>query len=143
VRSRAASAALIILALVTAPGCGGDGGDERPDEEQVVAAATDYARAFGAGDGEKACSLLTPGARDAFVKRVSTLVGTSDCAEAVQKLQAVAGPNVTGPFRVARATGAKVDGDEATVEIRAGSGTAEVGLEERDGEWLLTRAPGT
>ena len=140
-RSRHAAAAAAVAVLVA--GCGGGGGDEAPDPERVTEAATDYAHAFGAGDGEKACELLTPEAQEKFTAGVSSLVGTRDCAEAVSKLQAVAGPNVTGPFRDARVDSVKVTGDKATARILAGSGAEQVTLEKRDGEWLLTKAPGT
>ena len=66
-------------------GCGGEG--ERPDDELVRSAVSDYARAFGAGDGKRACALLTSGAQDAFTKRLWTLGGTNSCSEAVRKLQ--------------------------------------------------------
>ena len=138
-RSRAASAAAI--AALALAGCGDE--EKRSDPEQVVAAATEYAHAFGKGDGEAACARLTDGAQEEFTKRVSSLVGTRDCPEAVEKLQAVAGPNVTGPFQEAKASGPKVDGDSATVTLMAGTGSEEVKLEKSDGEWLLTRAPGT
>jgi hypothetical protein len=74
---------------------------------------------------------------------VSTLVGTRDCPEAVEKLQAVAGPNVTGPFQEAKASDPKVTGETATVKLMAGAGVEEVKLEKVDGDWLLTQAPGT
>jgi hypothetical protein len=139
--SRAAVAALACATLLS--GCGGDGGDDAPDPEQVTEAVTEYAHAFGDGDGEKACDLLTPAARDQFTARVSSLVGTRDCAEAIGKLQAVAGPNVTGPFREAKVESVMVTGDKATARILAGGATESVALEKRDGEWLLTKAPGT
>ena len=133
---------LLVLALLTLlAGCGG--GDERPDDEQVRAAVSDYARAFGEGDGKRACALLTSGARDAFTKRVSTLVGTDDCAEAVTKLQAVAWPSVTGPFRDATVDGVEVTGDTAKARLEAGTGTTEVTIEQQGGDWLLTKVPGT
>jgi hypothetical protein len=138
---RAASAALAVL-ILGAAGCGGDGG-KAPDAKQAGAAVTDYAHAFGSGDGEKACSLLTPAARDAFVKRVSSIVGTTDCAEAMAKLQTFAGPNVTGPFEEATVSDVKVDGDKATANLVAGGHSEQVTLELHDGDWLLTKAPGT
>jgi hypothetical protein len=139
--TRPASSAVAIALVTLAAGCGG--GDDTPDSEQVTKAVADYAHAFGNGDGDKACALLTPGARDAFTSRVSSLVGTRDCAEAMDKLQAVAGPNVTGPFQDATASEPKVEGDTATVTLKAGGASEQVKLEKRDGEWLLTRAPGT
>lgn len=131
----------LAAASVLAGGCGED--EQRAGPEDATAAVTEYAHAFGEGDGDKACSLLTPAAKEAFTKRVSSLVGTRDCPEAVEKLQAVAGPNVTGPFQEAKASEPKVTGDTATVKLVAGAGAEEVKLELHDGEWLLTRAPGT
>src|SRR4051794_7308264 len=136
------SAAATVAAALALGGCGGGGGDKPPDGEQVITATTDFAHAFGSGDGAKACSLLTPGARDALVARVSSLVGTQDCAQAVQKLQTLAGPNVTGPFESATAAGANVSGDKATATLTANGHATEVTLEKRDGDWLLSRAPG-
>ena len=131
----------LTAAAVFAAGCGED--EQRADPQDAAAAVTEYARAFGAGDGERACSLLTPAAKEAFTTRVSTRVGTRDCPEAVEKLQAVAGPNVTGPFQEAKASEPRVEGSTATVKLEAGSGAEDVKLELHDGEWLLTRAPGT
>jgi hypothetical protein len=136
-----ASSALAVLALLVT-GCGG-GGDKGSDQEQVTAVVTDFAHAFGKGDGAKACKLLTPGARDAFVSRISTLVGTRDCESAIGKLPAVAGANVTGPFQTAKVDGVKVTGGTATARLTAAGHSAEVTLQKRDGDWLLTRVPGT
>lgn len=137
---RAASAAAV--AAVALAGCGGGGGDKPPDSEQVITATTDFAHAFGSGDGAKACSLLTPGGRAALVTRVSSLVGTRDCAEAVQKLQTLAGPNVTAPFESATAAGANVSGDRATATLTANGHATQVTLEKHGDAWLLSRAPG-
>ena len=140
-----ASAAIVLAAGTLFAGCGGDGGDkdeQGSDSEQVIAAVTDYAHAFGRGDGEKACSLLTSAGRDALVKRVASVVGNRECPEAVARLSEVAGPNVAGPFREAEATGANVTGDRATATLTAAGHTTEVSLEKVEGEWLLARAPG-
>jgi hypothetical protein len=131
-------AAVVALALA---GCGG--GDEAPSSGEVDDVVADYAHAFGGGDGERACELLTDEARDAFVKRVSSVVGTTDCAEAMAKLQSFAGPTITGPFEDATVEDVEVDGDRATADLVADGHTEEVTLESVDGDWLLTRAPGT
>ena len=137
-----ASALLIAIVALAAAGCGGGGGDGS-DSERVTQAVTDYAHAFGSGKGKEACALLTPGARDAFTTRVSSIVGTRDCVEAMTKLGSVAGPNVTGPFQDAKVSDVKVAGARATAKLTAGGHAAGVTLEKRDGDWLLTRAPGT
>jgi hypothetical protein len=129
--------------MLALAGCGGDGGDSAPDDEQVDRVVTGYAHAFGGGDGGRACEFLTEEARDAFVRRVSSVVGTTDCGEAMTKLQGFAGPNVTGPFEDATVENVRVDGDRATADLVAGGHPEEVTLEKVDGEWLLTKAPGT
>jgi hypothetical protein len=137
---RAASSALVAVALLA--GCGGSD-DKGSDQEQVTKAVTDFAHAFGKGDGAKACDQLTPGARDAFVSRIASLVGTRDCAAAIGKLPAVAGANVTTPFQTAKVDQVKVTGDSATARLTAAGHSASVNLQKRDGSWLLTRVPGT
>jgi hypothetical protein len=135
-----ATSGLLLAALLTA-GCGGS--DKPPDREQVSTAVTSFAHAFGKGDGAQACKLLTPGARDAFVARIAALVGTRDCAEAIGKLPGLAGANVTGPFQTAKVNGVSVSGDNATATLVAGGHSAQVRLQKRDGDWLLTHVPGT
>jgi hypothetical protein len=142
VPAAARRAVAAVVAAVLIAGCGGGGGGDRPDSEQVLAVATDYAHAFGGGDGNKACSLLTPAGRAALVQRVSSVVATHDCAEAVQRLQSLAGPNVNGPLQTAKASSPTVTGDKATVTLTAAGHAAQVALEKVDGNWLLTRAPG-
>jgi hypothetical protein len=135
-----ASSALVVLALLA--GCGG-GGNKGSDQQQVTTAVTDWAHAFGKGDGARACELLTPGARDAFVARISSLVGTRDCADAIGKLPSVAGAAVTGPFQTAKVDQVKVTGDSATARLTAAGHSAPVTLTKQDGDWLLTHVPGT
>jgi hypothetical protein len=137
---RGISALLAAAALVS--GCGG-GGDKPPDQEQVTTAVTDFAHAFGKGDGKKACELLTDSARNTFVTRIASLVGTRDCAEAIAKLPGLAGPNVTGPFQTATVSKVTVTGDNATAVLTAAGHSAQVMLQKADGDWLLTQVPGT
>jgi hypothetical protein len=139
-RPPALSLAVALLALVAA-GCGGD--DKAPEADQVETAVVAYAHAFGDGDGDKACARLTTAARDAFVKRVTSIVGTNDCAEAMTKLQSLAGPDVTGPFESATVNDVKIDGDHATATLVAGGHDESVSLDLVGGKWLLTKAPGT
>lgn len=132
---------LLLATAAVASGCGG--GDKGSDQEQVSTAVTDFAHAFGKGDGKKACSLLTTGARNTFVTRISSLVGTRDCAEAIAKLPGLAGPNVTGPFQTATVSKVTVSGDNATAVLTAAGHSAQVTLQRSDGDWLLTHVPGT
>jgi hypothetical protein len=133
---------LLLVVAAVASGCGG-GGDKGSDQQQVSTAVTDFAHAFGKGDGEKACSLLTSNARNTFVTRIASLVGTRDCTEAIAKLPGLAGPNVTGPFQTATVSKVTVSGDNATAVLTAAGHSAQVALQKSDGDWLLTHVPGT
>jgi hypothetical protein len=137
---RGISGLLVAVALLS--GCGG-GGDKPSDQEQVSSAVTDFAHAFGKGDGKKACALLTGSARTAFVTRIASLAGTRDCAEAIGKLPGLAGPNVTGPFETATVSKVVVTGDNATAVLTAAGHSAQVTLQKAGGDWLLTHVPGT
>ena len=132
----------LLLAVAALSGCGG-GGDKGTDQEQVSTAVTDFAHAFGKGDGKTACALLTSGARTTFVTRIASLVGTRDCAEAIAKLPGLAGPNVTGPFQTATVSKVMVSGDNATAVLTAAGHSAQVTLQKSGGDWLLTHVPGT
>ena len=133
---------LLLVAAALASGCGG-GGDKGSDQDQVSSAVTNFAHAFGKGDGKTACALLTNDARNTFVTRISSLVGTRDCAEAIGKLPGLAGPNVTGPFQTATVSNVKVTGDTATATLTAAGHSAQVTLDKSSGDWLLTLVPGT
>ena len=132
---------LLLATAALASGCGG--GSKGSDQEQVSSNVTDFAHAFGKGDGKAACALLTNGARTTFVTRIASLVGTRDCAEAIAKLPGLAGPNVTGPFQTATVSDVKVTGDTASATLTAAGHSAQVTLEKSDGDWLLTHVPGT
>jgi hypothetical protein len=123
-------------------GCGG-GVSRKEERTRVSTAVSDFAHAFGNGNGKKACAKLTPAARTTFVSRIQSIVGTRDCADAIGKLPAVAGANITGPFQTAKVDSVTVNGDTATARIIAAGHTAPVALQRRGGEWLLTRVPGT
>jgi hypothetical protein len=128
------------MAALLVAGCGGGKASE---QKRVSTAVTDFAHAFGKGNGDKACARLTPAARNTFVSRIQSIVGTRDCAQAIGKLPAVAGANITGPFQTARVDSVKVNGDSASARIIAAGHTAPVALQKTGGEWLLTRVPGT
>ena len=137
---KAASTLLVVLAIGAA-GCGG--GSKGSDQQQVTTAVTDFAHAFGKGDGAKACGLLTTSARDAFVTRIAALVGTRDCSQAIGKLPSLAGANVTGPFQTAKVDSVQVSGSTATARLVAGGHSRQVTLQKQDGKWLITHVPGT
>lgn len=135
--SSAAAAALIaVLALV---GCGGGGGSGADPK----AAVEGFAKAFGMGDGKKACDLLTPGAQAAFVKRVRVLAGTTDCAVAIKRVHDAAGTQVTTAFGAAKVTAVKLNGSTGTATLTAAGHSASVGLAKQGDGWKLTAVPGT
>ncbi len=105
---RALAAAALAAAAVAVGGCGG--GKPVPESQAASNAITDFAKAFGGGDGKKACDLLTPAARTTFLKKSHAVAPTTDCAVAMKRIHDLAGSSVTGPFAAATVSGVKVTG---------------------------------
>jgi hypothetical protein len=122
-------------------GCGGgsDGGAKKQSPQQVV---TSFAHAFGAGDGKKACALLTKVGQKAFVARVQPLTGANDCPTAIAKVHDAAGGSVTKAYAAAKVVKVKVSGSQATAQLTAGGAATPVALEKEDDAWKLTAVPG-
>ena len=78
---------LVLLAAGTLAACGGD--DLSPEEQAVADTYTTYINAVKRGDGEKACSLLTP----AFQRRAAATIAigarsklkNASCPKAIRK----------------------------------------------------------
>jgi hypothetical protein len=138
--SRLAAAA--VAAAVVLSGCGGGGGSTN-DAQAAGTAVTDFAKAFGAGDGQKSCVLLTPAAQAAFVKRVQVLAPVRDCATAITRIHAAAGAQVAAAFSAAKVVGKpQVKGDSATVTLSAAGHSTTVALKKQGGAWKLAAVPG-
>jgi ketosteroid isomerase-like protein len=138
-RARAAAAAVAAILLLAAA-LGGCGGESDPDAARK--AVSDFSKAFAAGDGDRACKLLTPDAQAEFVKRVKALTKASDCPAALRRVSQAAGSQVTGAFRTAKVSDVQVKGSSATAKLTAGKATTTVGLAKSDGKWRLTGVPG-
>lgn len=121
-------------------GCGG--GSAPPDREQVGSVVLTYARAFGAGDGGKACDQLTPAGRAGFLKLVSVLADTHDCATGMHLLRQAIGPQAAAALHAARVSNVRLSGSTATATITAGAEGAVVRLAKQGGRWRLVAAPG-
>ena len=137
-RATSAIAATVVLALA---GCGG--GNDKPDDATAARdAVTSFTKAFAAGDGEKACDLLTTPARDAFVRRAKTATGATVCPEVMQRVAQLAGSSVTEPLSKATVGEVKVTGNTATTTLTASGHSTPVTLSKQEGEWKLNGVPG-
>jgi hypothetical protein len=132
--------AAVVLALASCGG--GDDGPKVPDSKAAADTITAFTKAFAAGDGAKACGLLTTGARDAFVKRAEVATGSKQCPEAMARVHDLAGSSVTGPLAAATVSDVKVAGATATAQITASGHATTVTLSKQDGDWKLNGVPG-
>jgi hypothetical protein len=131
----------VALAAVVLAGCGG--GDKKvPDSKAAADAVAGFTKAFAAGDGAKACDLLTTGARAAFVKRAETATGSKDCAESMKRVHDLAGSSVTGPLAAATVSDVKVSGATATARLTASGHSTTVSLSRLGSDWKLNGVPG-
>jgi hypothetical protein len=133
--------AVVVAVAVVVAGCGGDE-MKVPDTQAAQDAVSGFTKAFAAGDGAKACGLLTTSARDAFVKRAQTATGSKDCAVAIRRVHDLAGPSVTGPLASSTVSDVKVAGSTATAKLTAAGHSTPVSLTKQDGAWKLNGVPG-
>ena len=137
------SAALAIAAVAVAlSGCGGGGGSSSSSSDDVKAVTENFVKAFGAGDGKTACTLLTPQGQAAFVKQVGGPLGVKDCAKAVEAAHGEAGAELNLDFSGASVKSVTVSGDTASAVVSAGKRSLPAKLSKAGGSWKLTAVPG-
>jgi 7-keto-8-aminopelargonate synthetase-like enzyme len=144
-RKRYPLVAGVVVALALG-GCGSGGGGGSSgtvsDPAAVRTAVAEFSKAFGAGDGKVACTLMTPEAQTALVKRVKSLIPVSTCAEAIAAVHGEAGAQVNIAFADATVSKVKVTGGSATAVLTASGHSAVAKLVKQGGAWKLTGVPG-
>jgi len=136
-------AALAVAAVVVLAGCGGGGGGSGASSSDDVRAVTEnFVKAFGAGDGKTACTLMTPQAQAAFVKQVGPALKVKDCAGAVAAAHGEAAAELNLDFSGASVQSVTVKGDTATAVLSAGSRSLPAKLSKAGGSWKLVAVPG-
>jgi hypothetical protein len=123
VRRLALAATLAALAL---GGCGG----ENADDKAVRQVVTDYLKAFAAGDGAKACSLMLP--------EVQRSLG--DCPARLNDAHAKLTADELKQSEVVEVDTVTSAGENAKARLFPGS--AEVAVRKLDGRWRIAGVPG-
>jgi hypothetical protein len=139
------SAALAVAAVAVAlVGCGGGGGSgsSSSSSDDVKAVTENFVKAFGAGDGKTACTLLTPDGRAAFVKKVGGPLNVKDCPAAVAAAHGEAAAQLNLDFSGASVQSVTVNGDTASAVVSAGKRSLPAKLSNSGGSWKLTGVPG-
>jgi hypothetical protein len=81
-----------VLLICLLSGCGGGGGP-KTDADAVAKVLKDAAKAAADGNGDKACSYLTPDAqRQAVLQVAGGALGQIDCSQAVNRAQLILSP---------------------------------------------------
>jgi hypothetical protein len=145
VEDRNRAAALIAagaVALLAGCGGGGGGGSGSSSTDDVRAVTQNFVKAFGAGDGKTACTLLTPAGQAAFVKKVGGPLGVKDCVAAVAAAHGEAAAELNLDFSGASVKSVKVNGSTASAVVAAGGRSLNASLSNGGGSWKLTRVPG-
>jgi hypothetical protein len=118
-----------MCAVVLAAGCAPAPAGQPETVGAVNDAVTAWLVALAAGDGERACPLMTEAAR----AQLTSHQGTPDCAAAVRSLSAALGPLGNDQLRRVTAGPVTVNGSEAKAAVSGGTLT----LRLRDGRWLI------
>lgn len=132
----AAGAAVALLA-----GCG-DGSSSAAGRDDVRAVTENFVKAFGAGDGKTACTLLTPAGQAAFVKKVGGPLGVKDCARAVAAAHGEAAAQLNLDFSGASVKSVNVNGSTASAVVASGGRSLNARLSSAGGSWRLVSVPG-
>ena len=123
---------LALIPLLIAAGCGGGGGDDRADVEQVL---KDFAKAVTESDGETFCNDLVT--RDYLEKTVGATGDNAvkQCEQQIKQLQ-------QGSFKITKFDKVEIKDDKATVtaQVETGGRTQPqvFRLEKQDGDFRLT-----
>ena len=134
--------ALTVGAVVVAlSGCGG-GGSSSSSVDDVRAVTQNFVKAFGAGDGKTACTLMTTAGQAAFVKKVGGPLGVKDCAGAVAAAHGEAKAQLNLDFSGASVRSVKVSGHSASAVVSAGGRSLPARLSNAGGSWKLVAVPG-
>jgi hypothetical protein len=137
------SAALAVAAVALAlAGCGGGGGSSSSSSDDAKAVTENFVKAFGAGDGKTACTLLTPSGQAAFVKKVGAALNVKDCPGAVAAAHGEAAAELNLDFSGATVQSVTVNGDTASAVVSAGKRSLPAKLAKAGGSWKLTAVPG-
>jgi hypothetical protein len=141
----------VLACALTLSACGGShhSPPEPSDQQQITQVLRSYLSAQTQGDGQTACSLLTPAGQRQLaalvVKEAKGLVPTTpSCQEAVDLVHTFAGSKLLDALGSARIERVQAHGATATAEV--GDGTAftpqTVSLEKVGGAWRIAGVPG-
>jgi hypothetical protein len=133
--------AALAVAVVALAGCGGSSSSSS-DSGDVRAVTENFVKAFGAGDGKTACTLMTPEAQAAFVKKVAGPLKVKGCPAAVAATHGEAAAELNLDFSGASVQTVSVKGHSATAVLSAGSRSLPAKLSNAGGSWKLTAVPG-
>jgi len=119
------------------------------DEQQIGQVVRSYLSAQTQGDGQTACSLLTPGGQRQLealvVKRANGLITAQpSCADAVSLVHSFAGSKLLNALSTARVGQVKVNGDNATAQVADGAvfTPQTVSLAKVGTAWRIAGVPG-
>lgn len=102
----------------------------RPDTEPAVHdAVAAWLAAMSAGDGDRACRLMTEAAR----AQLTAHQRTPDCAAAVRSLSSALGPAGRDQLRLASVGPVTLRGPQASAVVASGT----LALRQQDGQWLI------
>lgn len=111
-----------MLAIVLA-GCGG-GGTPKSDPDAVSQVLEDAAKAVAGGDGDKACSYLTPEAQRQVQLQIGRGALGSDCPTLIKRVTLFLTPLDEKQIESMRASNVQVNGTSASATMATQAGAA-------------------
>ena len=134
-----------ILVVAVLAGCGG-GGAPKSDADAVAQTLKDAAGAVADGDGDKACSYLTPDAqRQAQLQVGAGVLGNVDCPTLVKRATAFMAPLDKEQIKDLQPQNVQVNGDSASATLATNTGapagqgiSVQLNLQKVNGDWKIS-----
>lgn len=119
-------------------GCGG-GGAPQSDADAVAQVLKDAVKAVADGDGDKACSYLTPDAQRQAQLQLNLATFTQhDCPKAVAQVASTLTPDERDRLRGLEPANVQVNGTSASATMLASGGALRVHLQKDGSGWKIS-----
>lgn len=140
-RARTLPLAVLAVAAVVLPGCGGDsddsGGGGGDDESQVGDVVAAYVAAVADHDGAKACGYLSKVMLAQFEEMASELK-VDGCAGVMDKITGGASDTHVNRVIIVEVSSVKISGNRATARMKVDSGNSSpASLVKESGVWKI------
>jgi hypothetical protein len=135
-----------VVAIALLAGCGGGGSGPKSDADAVGRVLKDAAKAVADGDGDKACSYLTPDAQRQVQLQIGAgALGEADCPTVVRRATIILTPLERKQIESLEPSNVQVNGAGASATMATQTGAApgqgmsvQLNLQKAGEDWMIS-----